>query len=68
MVLGVEHNMRIQTVRAFRCAPGFSEQSVNVGPEHCAGMVQAEERIEAHLFELSLPRAGSALPLMAQME
>jgi hypothetical protein len=39
VILHIDHQMRIKTIRSLRCAPGFTHQSIHIGPEHGAGMV-----------------------------
>ncbi len=46
--------MHLKSLHFFSGAPGFTDQSIHVGSEHCAGMVEAEEGIESPLFEFPL--------------
>jgi len=64
MVVGVDHEVRSEAIGSFCGAPGFSKQPVYVGAKHSARVVEAEERIEAHLLELALaPKRPSFSPV-----
>ncbi len=45
-----------QTFDFLGCTPRFSKESIDIGSEHGAGVVQGKQRIESKFLELALPR------------
>ena len=64
----VQGQMLLQAFPLLRRAPGPAEQSIDARPEHGAGVVQGEERIEAQLFQLPLVRQAGASSRIAMMD
>lgn len=55
MVEARDRQMVPQSLGFFGGAPGFPDQSVHIGSELGASVIQAEERIKTCFFELALP-------------
>jgi len=54
-----DRQMESEPFSFFSCTPGFPNQSVHIGPELSAGMIEAEKRIKAYFLELALSGDGS---------
>lgn len=58
MVQAHDRQMESEPFSFFSCTPGSPNQSVHIGPELSAGMIETEKRIKAHFLKFPLSGDG----------
>ena len=60
VIVAVNGDVIGETGGFFRRAPSFADQSIDVGPKFCAGVIETEEWIESNFLQFSLTCRGAS--------
>lgn len=63
MIDNIDSYVKAQSIWFFCCAPGSARESLNIVSEHCASVIECEQRIPAPALELALTDDASSSAL-----